>query len=95
MDGDAPARDLLAARYRGRGGATETQEIGIKDARAYCSALLKSGHLKVVRKSVPGKREAMYRLIRNTGPQPPRERRVTGIWDENLGRYLYLPGVEL
>ncbi|MDP2064178.1 MAG: hypothetical protein Q8Q63_03405 [Phaeovulum sp.] len=41
---------------------------------------------------MPGRREAIYRLIRNTGPRPPRERRVRAVWDDNLGELVLLNG---
>jgi hypothetical protein len=68
--------------------ATERTAVSPEDARRYCQALLRVGYLKVVRKAVPGQREPVYRLIRNTGPQPPRLRRVAGVWDPNTGRFL-------
>jgi hypothetical protein len=68
--------------------ATERTAVSAEDARRYCQALLKVGYLKVVRKAVPGHREPVYRLIRNTGPQPPRLRRVAGVWDPNTRRFL-------
>jgi hypothetical protein len=43
-------------------------------------------------KALPGRREAIYRLVRDTGPRPPRERRVRAVWDENLGEYTYISG---
>lgn len=62
-----------------------TDDINVSDdqARAYCRALLRFGYLKVVRKAIPGRREAIYRLIRNTGPRPPKTKRVTGLLDPN------------
>lgn len=77
-----------AAAYAG----TETTAVSTEAASRYCQALLKVGYLKVVRKAVPGVREPVYRLIRNTGPQPPRLRRVAGVWDPNTGRFLTAEG---
>lgn len=71
--------------------ATEVVEVGPDDARAFCQMLVRAGYLRVLRTAVPGKREAIYRLIRDTGPRPPRERRVRAIWDPNLGDFTHLP----
>lgn len=64
--------------------STDEIEVTIPQARKYCRTLLEHGYLKVVRKAVPGKREPVYRLIRNTGPVAPREVRVTKLEDVNL-----------
>lgn len=52
-------------------------------AQAYCRSLLAAGYLGVMRKAEPGRREAIYRLARNTGPKPPREKRVRAVIDDN------------
>lgn len=62
-------------------------------AQDYCQMLVRSGHIRVATKPIPGRREAIYRLVRNTGPLPPRERRVRAVWDDNLQEYLYIAGV--
>ncbi len=54
-----------------------------EDATAYCRALFAAGYLGVARKAEPGRREAIYRLARNTGPKPPREKRVRAVIDDN------------
>ena len=64
--------------------STDDIEVTLLQARKYCRTLLEHGYLKVVRKAVPGKREPVYRLIRNTGPVAPREVRVTKLEDLNL-----------
>lgn len=71
--------------------ATDDLAVTLEEARAYCRVLMRGEYLKVVRKAVPGKKEAIYRLRRNTGPLPPRERRVTGVWDANLKNFVQLP----
>lgn len=71
---------------------TEAIEVTGDAAQAYCRALLASGHLSVARKAVPGKREAIYRLVRNTGPKPPREKRVRAVIDDNEGTTLVIGG---
>lgn len=64
--------------------STDEVEVTLLQARKYCRTLLEHGYLKVVRKAVPGQREPVYRLIRNTGPIAPREVRVTKLEDINL-----------
>lgn len=79
----------LAAHAR-----TDDVVVTSESARSYCQALLRAGYLKVERKAVPGRREAIYRLIRNTGPKPPRERRVRAVVDDNLGEIVHVDGSE-
>lgn len=61
-------------------------------AQAYCRALLAAGYLSVAVKAIPGRREAIYRLVRDTGPRPPRERRVRAIMDPNLDEVIVIGG---
>ncbi len=75
---------------------TVTDEAAAK----FCQVLLKGGYLKVLRKASfkrAGKSmvrtHAIYRLVRNTGPMPPVERRVMAVWDPNLGEYTHVAGV--
>lgn len=72
---------------------TEAVPVDEPAAQAYCQALARAGYLRVERKAIPGRRPAIYRLIRDTGPQPPSERRVRAIWDANLGRITHVDGV--
>lgn len=58
-------------------------EVSLEKARAYCRALLEAGYLRVLDRAVPGRREALYRLIQNTGPKPPTVRRVSVLHDPN------------
>lgn len=67
--------------------------VTLAAAQAYCQTLLRAGYLRVERTAIPGRREAIYRLIRNSGPRPPRERRVRAVWDENLAEYTHIAGV--
>lgn len=71
-----------------------TPEVGATkpEVSAYCQMLLRGGYLKVVQLASPPNREAKYRLIRDTGPKAPREKRVTAVWDENEVRYVHIPG---
>lgn len=70
--------------------STDKTSVSEIVASAYCRLLVAAGYLRVVRKAVPGKRTATYRLIRNTGPRPPRERRVRAVYDENLGEFTHI-----
>lgn len=69
-------------------GATDEVPLTPDDAHAYLRTLLRFGYLRVIRKAVPGKSPATYRLIRNTGFQAPRLRRVTGLEDPNTGAFM-------
>ena len=71
---------------------TDLVPVSLKDAHIYCQLLLKAEYLRVQQKAVPGRREASYRLIRNTGPLPPMERRVRAVIDQNEGKVTYLSG---
>lgn len=66
-------------------------EVSDEMAQRFCGLLLRGGYARCVRKAVPGRRPAMYHLVRDTGPTPPRERRVRAIWDANEGRYTHVP----
>ena len=70
-------------------GSTDAVAISVEEAHAYLRTLLRFGYLRVIRKAVPGQSPATYRLIRNTGPQAPRLRRVTGLQDPNTGAFLH------
>lgn len=63
--------------------STPETEVTVEDAQEYCRALLGAGYLTVARKAVPSKTQAIYRLTRNTGPRPPREKRVRAVIDDN------------
>ncbi len=67
-------------------------KVSTAAAQAYCQALLRAGYLRVERKAVPGRREAIYRLVKSTGPKPPRERRVRAVIDDNLGEIVHIAG---
>lgn len=70
-----------------------TDEIGISEdmAARYIRSLLPAGYLRVMQRAIPGRRPAVYRLIRNTGPLPPRECRVAAVWDENRATWSHFP----
>jgi hypothetical protein len=64
--------------------STDLVQVVTADAHAYCRVLLAGGYLRVERKASPvRKQEAIYRLIRNTGPRPPRAARVSAVVDDN------------
>lgn len=71
-----------------------TDEISVpaEAAMDYCRSLLAAGYMRVERKAVPGVREAIYRLTRDTGPRPPRERRVRAVVDENTSAVILIGG---
>jgi hypothetical protein len=81
--------------------ATTTDvKVSEDDAHRYIQVLLRGGYLRVVSPARVSKKggsltrvQARYRLIRNTGPRPPVERRITVVVDANLGEYTYTPGV--
>lgn len=74
--------------------STEVTSVTEADAAEYCRLLTRAGYLKPVRKAVPGRSSAVYRLIKDTGPKPPRERRVRAVYDDNLQSFAHIPGVE-
>jgi hypothetical protein len=71
--------------------ATEATAVSEDDARQFCAMLMRGGYLRVIRKAIPGRLPASYRLIRDTGPRPPEERRVRAIWDPNTRRWVHVP----
>lgn len=62
---------------------TEATTVTLEMAQDYCRALLGGGYLTVAKKAIPGNRLAIYRLVKNTGPRPPRAKRVRAIVDDN------------
>lgn len=79
----------LAAHAR-----TETVAVTDEAARAYCRFLMAAGYLRLARAGVPRKSEPLYKLIRNTGPKAPRERRVRAVLDPNTGSLSLIGGGE-
>lgn len=71
----------------------EDLRVVVQEASAYCQQLLRAGYLRVVRTAVPGKRDATYQLVRNSGPRAPREKRIVAVWDPNESIYAYIPGM--
>lgn len=62
---------------------TDTVAVSEGTAKQYCAKLLGAGYLRVVQKAVPNKRQASYRLIRNSGPKAPQIQRVRVVFDPN------------
>jgi hypothetical protein len=62
---------------------TADTEVTLETAQEYCRALLGAGYLVVTRKAIAAKQLAIYRLTKNTGPRPPREKRVRAVVDDN------------
>lgn len=70
---------------------TEAAAVSEEDARRFCALLMRGGYLRVIRKAIPGRLPASYRLIRDTGPRPPEERRVRAVWDPNTRQWVHVP----
>lgn len=66
-----------------------------RDVADFVSTLLKAGYLRVTRLATAGGREARYRLVRDSGPRAPEERRVAILFDGNEGRITHVPGLEM
>ncbi|SDW75155.1 hypothetical protein SAMN04488041_103142 [Sulfitobacter pontiacus] len=77
MIGQFTPRDIAAHA------TTDIVSVTDNTAKAYCTKLLKAGFLKVVSKAQPPAKQAVYRLIRNTGPQPPMIQRTQQVFDPN------------
>lgn len=72
---------------------TDAIEVSIEAAAAYCRALLAAGFLRVSRKAQPRTgREAVYNLARDTGPRPPRPKRVRAVIDPNTDQTYLIGG---
>ncbi len=73
---------------------TGVTRVTVEEARAYCQVLVKAGYLRVARKADPARGvEAIYRLLKNTGPFAPRARRVQMLHDPNIGTNVEIGGV--
>lgn len=71
--------------------STDLVQVATADAQAYCRVLLAGGYLRVERKASPArKREAIYRLVRNSGPRAPRAARVSAVVDDNTNAVILL-----
>lgn len=72
--------------------STDVVDVSDQAAKEYCRMLTRAGYLRVIDKALPGRREARYRLVKNTGPRPPRERRVRAVFDDNLDEFTHVAG---
>mgnify|MGYP005863017841 CR=1 FL=1 len=66
--------------------------VTVEKARAYCRQLLGSDHLKVRQTAIPGRREALYQIVEDSGPRPPKPVRLAGILDPNTGAFAPVKG---
>lgn len=57
--------------------------VSVEDAHRYCRNLMAAGYLRCVVKADGRGNPAQYRLIRDTGPRAPIERRVRALIDPN------------
>jgi len=71
---------------------SESLPITAEQASKYCQSLLQAGYLRCEVKADGKGRPALYRLIRDTGPRAPLERRVRMLLDPNLNQYHQLGG---
>ncbi|AUC54267.1 hypothetical protein CDO87_14255 [Sagittula sp. P11] len=60
-------------------------QVSVDKARSYCRTLLEGGYLRIRDQPIRGRREALFQLVRNTGPEAPVTRRVTVLEDSNIG----------
>ena len=72
--------------------SNEELEVTVEDAARYCRILASAGYLRVLETARPPQREATYRLIKNTGRLPPRQTRITVLFDDNLKTIVHQPG---
>ncbi len=68
--------------------STETVPISPKTARSYVEMLAQAGYLRAISKPEPGVK-SLYRLVKNTGAQPPVIKRGGVVYDPNLGKVVY------
>ncbi len=74
---------------------TPTVTVSPETVQAYCGMLLSTGYLRAVTKADPIKgRKAVYRLIRNDGPQAPMIQRVKQVYDPNTRKVYRKAGQE-
>lgn len=71
---------------------SDLTSVSREQAQAYCQMLVRAGYLRVVEKAIPPHRDAVYRLVRNTGPFAPVERRIRAVYDENLQKIAHIAG---
>lgn len=57
--------------------------VSVEQAQRYCRVLLATGYLRCTVPADGRGNPALYRLVRNTGPRAPLERRVRAVLDPN------------
>lgn len=85
MLGEFGYRDLTVTA------STAATPIADIDAKDYLKHLYRAGYLKVTAPA-HGNRPARYRLIRNTGPKPPKVQRIRQVFDPNLNEVVWSQG---
>jgi hypothetical protein len=66
-------------------------DVTVEAARTYCRALMQAGYLRVIRRAGAGN-EAVYRLLKRSGPTAPILRRIQAIVDRNTDETIVLKG---
>ncbi|MDQ7775189.1 MAG: hypothetical protein Q4615_04370 [Paracoccus aminovorans] len=87
-------RGLVEFSPRDISAHSTTPDVRVSEptAKSYCSMLLRTGYLRVLKKAEPAAgRQAIYRLIRNSGPKPPQIQRIKQVFDPNTGA-VHVPG---
>ena len=80
------ARDLAVAA------SLPGAPVELVDARDYTATLARAGYLAVLKQGTPRGGLAVYRLAKNTGPQPPQIQRKATLFDPNLGQVVWIEG---
>lgn len=68
-----------------------TADVTVEAARTYCRALMQAGYLRVIRRAGTSN-EAVYRLLKRSGPTAPILRRIQAIVDRNTDETIVLTG---
>lgn len=61
--------------------------VSVEETRGYCRKLMSAEYLRVRVTAIPGRREAHYQLINDTGPRAPRTTRLQGLIDPNSNTF--------
>lgn len=80
------AGGLICARDVAMWSNTDEVPVSLEAAHGYCRLLLAAGYLRCDVKADGKGAAAYYRLIRDTGPRAPIERRVRAVLDPNENR---------
>lgn len=64
-------------------------DVSLRTVKDYIKHLLAAGYLRVVQKANGAKsQQAVYRLIRNTGPKAPMIQKIKRVFDQNLNKVM-------